>query len=847
MKIRFKLFVSLVVMWTGIFQAENTTAQTSPGEFLGYELGERFTPHHRILDYFETVADQSDRVELIEYGKSYELRPLKAAFISSPENMERLEEIRLNNLRLAGLKDGEPDPDAPAIVWLAYNIHGNESSSSEVSMKALYSLTGGDERADEWLENTVVVIDPGMNPDGRERYINWYTSVAGLQADPRPETREHHEPWPGGRFNHYYFDLNRDWAWQTQKESKYRTALYLKWHPHIHADFHEMGYNSPYYFAPAAEPFHVDITPWQKELQTKIGQNHARYFDEDFRLYYTREVFDLFYPSYGDTWPTFNGAIGMTYEQAGHGQAGRAVITAEGDTLTLAQRIRNHHTVSLSTVEVASREQSRIAEEFQNFHREAVENPPGEYNTWLIRGDNHPDKLKQLTDYLERNKIEFGYADPPRRNQQSYNYKTGITERVEIREDDIVIPASQPKSRLAKVLFEPKTEIVDSLTYDITAWALPYSMGLEAYAVQSSIDLRDDEVTFPEVTNERPEEAPYAYIAPRETVNDVAFLSKLLQNDIRLRIATREFQIEGETFDPGALVMTRRGNENLGDQFDEVIHNYAVKFGRELTSVSTGFADEGIDLGSNNMIHLEKPSVALIAGEDVSSTGFGEYRHFLEQELHFPVAIIRMEQVNNQVLRDYDVVLLPSGNYNNADLGILVDWMRNEGGRLIATGNAVSNLSALNKIDALSLKVQDRAAAQEEELETETEAIERRFGDRQRDAASEAVRGSIYRINLDNTHPLAYGYEEHYFTLKNNTIGLEPFESGWNVGYLESGSHLSGFAGSKARRQYEDSMVIGTTGVGAGELVVFADNPVFRSFWHHGKLMVANSIFMVGL
>ncbi len=821
-------------------------AQTSPADYLGYELGDRFTPHHEILNYFETIAGESDKVELQKYGESYERRPLKAAFISSPENMERLDEIRQNNLRLAGLEDGDPDEDAPAIVWLAYNIHGNESSSSEVAMKALYSLTGGDERAEEWLENTVVVIDPGMNPDGRERYINWYTQVAGVDADPRHETREHHEPWPGGRFNHYYFDLNRDWAWQTQQESKYRTQLYLEWHPHIHADFHEMGFDSPYYFAPAADPFHVDITDWQKELQTLIGKNHAEYFDEDYRLYYTREVFDLFYPSYGDTWPTFNGAIGMTYEQAGHGQAGRAVITAEGDTLTLAQRIRNHHTVSLSTVEVASREQSRIAEEFQAYHQESVDNPAGDYNTWLIRGDNHPDKLKQISEYLERNKIEFGYADPPRRNQQSYNYKTGERERVEIREDDLIIPASQPKSRLAKVLFEPQTEIVDSLTYDITAWSLPYAYGLEAYAVESDISMREEGIRFADYEPHQPEGKPYAYIVRWETISDAAFLTQVLKHDIRLRIATQEFKMEGETFEPGTVVLTRNGNEEMGDRFDEIIQKYAEKYERPLYSVATGFAEEGIDLGSNNMRHLEKPSVALIAGEDVSSTGFGELRHFFERELNFPLAVIDMDQATKGNLRDYDVVLLASGNYSSSALNRFKDWM-NEGGRLVTIGNAVSNLSGISNMDALSLNLPDEAADYEGEVADQQQGITRRFGDQQRDAATEAVRGSIYRIQLDNTHPLAYGYDEHYFTLKNNTIGLEPFEQGWNVGYLERGSHLSGFAGHKARDEYESSMVIGHNSMGSGELVVFADNPIFRSFWHNGKMMIANSVFMVGL
>lgn len=839
------MIFGIVSLYVLVAAPQKMVAQPSPSGFVEYELGDRFTPHHRILDYFSLIADQSNQVELVKYGQSYEKRPLKAAFVGSEENITRLEEIRENNLRLAGLKDGDPDPDAPSIVWLSYNIHGNESSSSEVSMQTLYSLVGGDERSSDWLENTVVVIDPGLNPDGRERYINWYTQTAGVDADPRPETREHNEPWPGGRTNHYYFDLNRDWAWQTQQETQYRTDLYLKWQPHIHVDFHEMGYNSPYYFAPAAEPFHEDITSWQKELQTIIGENHARYFDRDYQLYYTSEVFDLFYPSYGDTWPTFNGAIGMTYEQAGSGRAGRSVITEEGDTLTLADRVHNHHMASLSTVEVASEEQTRIVDEFSSYHQDSKENPPGEYESWLIRGNNQPDKLKDLLAYFDKNHIEYGFADPPRRSRQSYNYKTGDTESINVEEDDIIIPAHQPKSELAKVLLEPQTEIVDSLTYDITAWSLPYAHGLEAYALTSEIGLRDEEVSFPSHESPEPEDPPYAYIARWKTLNDAKYLSALEGYDIRLRVAKEEFVIDEETFAPGTVVFTRRGNEQMGEEFDRIIKEYADKYERDLYYTSTGFTDEGIDFGSNNMRHLEFPEVAVIAGEGVNSGNLGEIRHLFDQELKYPLAVINHDQVNKQVLRNYDVVFLPSGNYSNGNLGTYVEWAQ-EGGRLVAIGNTLSSLAGLGELDELSLKVPDEGFRQDNELSSQS-SRGRRYADRQRDALTEAVRGSIYRVQFDNTHPLGFGYSEYYYTLKNNTIGLEDFENGWNVGILADDGHLSGFAGHEARKNYENSMVIGSLNVGSGSLMVFADSPVFRSFWQNGKLMIANSVFMSGL
>ncbi|MDA0378333.1 MAG: M14 family zinc carboxypeptidase, partial [Bacteroidetes bacterium] len=238
---------------------------TTPDAFLGYQLGERFTPHHRIVAYFEEVAEQSDRVQLTTYGQTNEGRPLMLAFISSPANLARLEEIREANLRRARLIDGTPGDDRTAIVWLSYNVHGNESNSSEAAMATLHRLADpANAEAAGWLEHTVVIIDPLINPDGRDRYVNWYNQVVGMQMDADPVAAEHDEPWPGGRANHYLFDLNRDWSWQTQVETRQRIPELLSWMPHVHVDFHEQGVNSPYYFAPAAEPQHEEVTPWQR-------------------------------------------------------------------------------------------------------------------------------------------------------------------------------------------------------------------------------------------------------------------------------------------------------------------------------------------------------------------------------------------------------------------------------------------------------------------------------------------------------------------------------------------------------------------------------------------------------
>ena len=346
MKHKYVIFI-LIAFFTLRLSAQKIM---SPDEFLGYKLGSRFTIHHKVVAYFKYVANNSDLVQFQPYGKTNELRTLSVVFVSSKTNITSLEAIRKQHLTNAGIENSTGLTDK-AIVWLSYNVHGNESSSTEASMLTLYTLIT---KKTNYLENTVVIMDPCINPDGRDRYVNWYNQVVSNPYNSNPDAREHKEPWPGGRANHYLFDLNRDWAWATQIETQERLKVYNQWLPHVHVDFHEQGINDPYYFAPAAEPFHEEITDFQRDFQTKIGKNHAKYFDENGWLFFTKERFDLLYPSYGDTYPTFMGAIGMTYEQAGHGRAGLGINTDEGNVLTLKDRVAHHTTTGLSTFNISS-------------------------------------------------------------------------------------------------------------------------------------------------------------------------------------------------------------------------------------------------------------------------------------------------------------------------------------------------------------------------------------------------------------------------------------------------------------------------------------------------------------
>jgi len=818
----------------------------SPEQFLGYKLGTRFTRHADLLRYLDyLVAQAPDRMKLQNYGSTYEGRPLMLVTISAPQNLNRLEEIRTNNLKSIGLLAGQASGNQPAIAWLSYNVHGNEAVSSEAVLQVLYDLLNPNNvQTQQWLQKTVVLIDPCVNPDGRERYVQWYGQVAAQGSNADPIAREHQEPWPGGRPNHYLFDLNRDLAWQTQKETQHRIALYNQWMPHLHADFHEMSPEASYYFSPAAKPFHENVTPWQREFQNIIGDNNRKYFDANRWLYFTRETYDLFYPSYGDTWPTFNGAIAMTYEQGGSGRAGLAYARTSGDTLTLAQRIAHHHTASLATLEAVADRSDRVVQEFQKYYQLNQSNPPGAYQTYVLKTKGEEAKIQSLTNYLDRQQIQYGFATG-NSSRMAFNYANGKTEGAKIEKNDLLISLYQPKATLIKVLFEPTSKLEDSLTYDITSWAIPYAYGLQAYAVKGKMAQTATKPATLTQTNTAPgTEKPYAYLARWNSLQDLQFLSELLNQKINIRYSEKAFEADGQQYAPGTLIITRTGNERMDDQFDRVIKAAAEKAGVQITATRSGFVSSGSDFGSGSVHYLKKPKVAVLAGAGISSTSFGEIWHFFEQQIHYPVTVLDAQSLGRVSWSDVDVLIMPGGYYGeilpDRILNLVKDWVRN-GGKLIALESATNFLAGKKDFSLLLKKNSDSV-----DVKKDPYKLLKPYGESERSAISQLVQGSVYRVSLDNTHPLAYGYGTTYYALIQDVINYQFMTNGWNVGVLKKDIYTSGFVGAQARKKLQDTLVLGHQQLGQGDIVYMADNPLFRAFWHNGKLLFGNAVFMVG-
>ncbi len=804
-------------------------AQTfqSPSDFLGYNLGSQFSRHHQVVDYFKHVSKEfPNQVKLQKYGQTNERRSLYVAYVSSEENILNLETIRQNNLKNTGILNGTPANSDIAIVWLSYNVHGNEASSSEASMKTIYKLLT---EKQAWLKNTVIIIDPCLNPDGRDRYVNWFNETASNPYNIDQQASEHHEPWPGGRPNHYLFDLNRDWTWATQVESASRLKIYNKWLPHIHVDFHEQGINEPYYFAPAAEPFHEIISGWQRDFQTQIGKNHAKYFDAAGWLYFTRERFDLLYPSYGDTYPTYLGAIGMTYEQAGHGRAGLGVLNDEAHILTLVDRIAHHTTTGLSTVEIASKNAKKINDEFKKF----FDNSVLKYKSYVMHGDT--DKIESLKKLLDKHDITYGSASLG--NVSGYNYWSNSAGKLKTTPKDIVVNTNQPKGKMVKALFEPKTKLSDSLTYDITAWSIPYAYGLKTIASEKLIKTNTPD---PHIINNEVNKTATGYIIDWDHLEDARFLVDLLKQNIKVRFTEKPIKTEGRVFNRGSLIVVRGDNKRHVD-FDNIIVNTADKYNRIINPVQSGFSISGPDFGSPDIKLINKQKIAILSGKNTSSLNYGALWHFFEKQLNYPVTSINTENFTKTDLNKYHILIIPDGKYkstlNDKTLEIIRSWVA-KGGKVIAIRDA---LNAFAGKKGYQLKKNDTG-----KKEKDTSNLIP-YANRERENIKNTISGAIFKTKIDNTHPMAFGYDDIYFSLK---LGSNAFTvlggKNYNVAYLgNTPESVSGFAGSKAIRKLNNTLIFGEERIGKGSMIYMVDDVMFRSFWENGKLFLVNAIFFV--
>jgi hypothetical protein len=812
-------------------------APPSPAQVLGYELGERFTPYAGVQQYSRTLADASPLVEYRPYGRTYEGRELFQLVIASPENLRRMDAVLAANAELAR---PETSPERarqiaasnPAVVYFSYGVHGNESSSSEAALYTAWDLARGAPEVAGVLDEVVVVIDPVANPDGRDRYVQWFGQVASATPNVNPAAREHREPWPGGRFNHYLFDLNRDWSWATQVETKARLATWFRYNPQVHVDFHEMSYNSSYFFFPAAAPINPIYPQHILQWGRRFGEGNARVFDRNGWEYYTGEAFDLFYPGYGDSWPSLTGAVGMTYEQAGHGAAGLAIVQSSGDTLTLRQRATQHRASGQATLRTAAAGKAQLLADYAAASRTAGQ---GERDFLLVPGSD-PSRAEALVAHLRRQGIEVERATAGfRAGATAY---PGFPARGDFPAGTYRVRAKQHLGRLAVTLLQQETPLRASYSYDVSAWSLPYAYGVAAYRGGGGGAWAPVRTTGaePAAAGAPPQPAAYGYLV---TPGEQAGLGivRLLRSGGRVRVLGKPSAFGGRRYPAGTWFIPARGNDSLQARLAR------AGLGAAAVPISSGLSEGGIDLGSENIANVRLPRVAVLTGEGVGPTSFGAHWFFLEQQLGLPFDAIPLGDLGSAPLADYQVIVVPDAS-ERAMKGVsdaLKAWVQ-RGGRLVAVGGAAEALAAIADVKVREGAKSDSGTARARFLTGREE--------RERQEWRQEVPGTILPVRLDAAHPLAFGAgldgrPGESFTLHIGTGVFEPAEGLETVAYIpQNPQRISGVISPENLRQLGQGAVVATKRVGQGSVVLFADDPLFRLFWRSMQPLYVNALLI---
>lgn len=825
--------------------ASMATAQVpSPEQVLGYALGERFTDHAGVVRYMEALAAAApDRVRVETYGETNEQRRLIQVVIARPDHLAGLDGILERNRMLADPATAASAARAtaagnPAVVYFSYGVHGNESSSSEAAMWTAWDLVRGAPEVAGVLDSLVVVIDPVTNPDGRDRYVNWYRQARGARPNPSPEAREHWEPWPGGRFNHYLFDLNRDWAWATQAETRARLATWDRWTPQVHVDFHEMNYASSYFFFPATPPINPLYPAHILDWGTYFGAANARAFDEHGWEYYTGEGFDLFYPGYGDSWPSLLGAIGMTYEQAGHSRAGQTVRQPDGRILTLHDRATHHRTSGNATLRAAAARRSDLLDDFVSFHQRV-----GDDLSDILIVDGDDDRTAALLELLERQNIRFERAARAFRADASAHF--GFPSRREFPAGTILVRVNQPRGRLAATLLQPETVLDANYSYDISAWSLPFAFGVEAHSVRRAPDAGWVPASAPrrvatggDSNGSTAIDAAYGMLAAPDFRNWPAVI-RYLEAGGRVRVLPEAFTVESRRWPAGTLFFPRLGVEEFARRIEESgVAEFAVPVG-------TGRATEGKDLGTGDALVLKKPHVALLAGDGVSPTAFGAQWFFLDHTLQVPFDQLPINRITAADLSAYTVIIAPDMPRNT--LGeraeqAIASWIRS-GGTFIATGSAARGPGAS------IAEVKLREAPRDNDSTRIARALAGRE-DRRLQQWREQVPGAILTVQLDTAHPLAFGAgiagdASRLFVLHSGAQTFEPDPDFETVGHFRAElEKVSGVISERNLERLQQGSWLITRRMGSGRAILFIDDPTFRHFWWSTFQPFANAILL---
>ena len=812
----------------------------TPHDVLGTEVGQWHVRHDQLVHYMKAVAEASDRISIEEIGHTYEHRTQLLLTITSPENHANIEQLRTDHLKLSDPKvsDDLTIETMPAVALLGFSIHGNEPSGSNASLLVAYHLAAAQgEEIEALLSENVILVDPSFNPDGLNRFAHWANMHRGRTAVADPQSREHNEVFPGGRTNHYWFDLNRDWLLVQHPESQNRIAKFHQWLPNVLTDHHEMGTNSTFFFQPGIPSRTHPLTPQRnQDLTGEIAEYHAKAFDRRKELYYSKESFDDFYYGKGSTYPDINGSIGILFEQAS--SRGHAQESIHG-VLRFPETIKNQFTAALSTMEAVKNMRVKLLDHQRRFYKEAADEAKNADTKAIIFGTSADQaRTMHLAELLSQHQIEL-FKLKKSVSRDGSRYEAGKA---------YVIPTNQRQYKLITAVFEKRTTFEDSLFYDVSA----FNLGLSFNMPYSRLDRRafDDDLLGKKVT--KPElrqgelvggKSDYAYLFEWDEYYAPRALNTLMEAGVRVKVASKPFKANTKNgavdFDYGTILVPLGRQQVATQEIHELMDRVAMDDGIDVHPVTSGLTPQGMDLGSRNFEDLDPVKVAIVVGDGVSSYEAGEAWHLLDQRYHMAPSLIDKSDFNRMSLDRYNVIVMVNGRYGDLSTDSVADlkeWVA-KGNTLILTKAAVrwAKSAGLASVEYVTT---------DDESDNENTPY-RPYSLMGRDYGAQVIGGTIFENQIDRTHPIGYGFNQTEIPVfRNSRTFISPANNAYATPLRYTDSPLlAGYVSDDNLEQLKGSAGIVISGEGRGKVISMVDNPNFRAFWYGTNKLFANAIF----
>ena len=791
----------------------------TPEDIVGHQVGQWHITHDKLVGYMTALAASSDRLSLEQRGTTFEGRPLVLLTITSPENHRQIDQIRQDHAALTEAKGLDFDlNDMPIVVNQGFSIHGNEPSGANAALLLAYHLAAAQgPEIDALLSKTIILLDPSFNPDGLQRFATWANMHKAQNVTPDPNDREYSEVWPGGRTNHYWFDLNRDWMPGQLPESQARLKTFHQWYPNILTDHHEMGTNATFFFQPGIPSRTHPLTPKQnQELTAAIGQFHAKALDGLGSLYYTQEDYDDFYYGKGSTFPDIHGAVGILFEQAssrGHAQE------SDNGILTFPFTVRNQLTAALSTLEAAKAMRTTLLSYQRSFYKDLRDKAGKGGQAYVFSDEHDPGKVQHFIDLLQRQKINV-FDLKSAVASSGHQFEPGSA---------FVIPKHQKQATLIEAIFEKRTTFQDSLFYDISAWTLPLAFDLNYGTVSANLvgKLIQESILKPGPTIH----SAYAYAVRWTDYDAPKALAALHKKGIRVKVAMKPFESAGQNFDYGTLMIPGHNqvlsSEEIAD-FLQTMNNGRLA----ITPITTGLTG-GIDLGSKMFETIRPKSIALLVGNGVNAYDAGEIWHLLDTRYDIPVTKLDTDQLRRKDLSRYTTIIVPAlyGGLDANASARIKEWV-NQGGHLIAYRAAAQ---WLNKEELLPMSFKEKPLTDRDS----------NFENRQLFRGAQVIGGAIFEAHLDRSHPISFGYDQPSLALfRNTTIFVNPGEKRFDdpIQYSEH-PLLSGYISDDNLDLLKNSSAFKTRSLSRGRVTYFTDNTNFRGFWYGTNKLLMNAVF----